>query len=79
LRAAAKSLITSKNVVDSDANVQKIIEAYGSTVADLKNDVDNFVAQGTSADIFTTANTTEEKFRWERSSNLLGYDNFDVS
>jgi hypothetical protein len=54
------------------------MEAFGISHSDLQQDVNSHVAQGTLPSVFDTANTTEDKFKWDRRENLLYYDQFDV-
>lgn len=77
-RASAKSLLTKKQFPETDGDAGKIMKGYGVSYKDLQDDVSRFVAQGTSPSIFDTANTADDKFKWDRRSNLVHYDNFDV-
>ena len=78
-RACAKSLLTKRQFPDTDGDAQKIMKGYGVSHKDLQDDVANFLAQGTNPAIFDTANIADDKFKWDRRTNLAHYDNFDVS
>lgn len=77
-RAAAKNLLTKKNFTETDDDAAKIIKGYGVSHKDLQDDVNHFVAQGTSPSIFDSANAADDKLKWDRRTNLVYYDNFDV-
>jgi hypothetical protein len=70
--------LTKKSFNEADGEAQKIMEAFGISHADLQHDVNSHVAQGTLPSIFDTANVTDDKFKWDRRSNLAHYDNFDA-
>ena len=71
--------MTKKQFAETDGDAGKIMKGYGISHKDLQEDVTHFAAQGVSPSIFDSANSADDKFKWDRRANLNYYDNFDVT